>query len=46
MELKVDFISRCSCAPPSKRAPQAALASILVSLMILFFLGSWRGAVL
>ena len=39
-------ISRSSCAPPSQNVlREAIIASLLVSLMILFFLGSWRSAV-
>src|SRR5712671_847956 len=47
MELKIDFDQSVFVrAAVQNVLHEAALASILVSLMILFFLGSWRGAVL
>src|SRR3954453_9264173 len=47
MELKIDFDQSVFVRAAIQNVlHEAALASILVSLMILFFLGSWRGAVL
>ncbi len=47
MELKIDFDQSVFVrAAILNVLHEAVLASILVSLMILFFLGSWRGAVL
>src|SRR5437660_2454090 len=47
MELKIDFDQSVFVrAAVQNVLHEAILASILVSLMILFFLGSWRGAVL
>src|SRR6266851_1292975 len=47
MELKIDFDQSVFVrAAVTNVLHEAVIASILVSLMILFFLGSWRGAVL
>src|SRR3982075_839721 len=47
MELKIDFDQSVFVRAAIENVlHEAALASVLVSLMILFFLGSWRGAVL
>ncbi len=47
MELKIDFDQSVFVrAAVQNVLHEAVIASILVSLMILFFLGSWRGAVL
>src|SRR5205814_5036455 len=47
IELKIDFDQSVFVRAAIQNVlHEAALASILVSLMILFFLGSWRGAVL
>jgi multidrug efflux pump subunit AcrB len=47
MELKIDFDQSVFVRAAIKNVlHEAVIASILVSLMILFFLGSWRGAVL
>ncbi|TMB29797.1 MAG: efflux RND transporter permease subunit [Deltaproteobacteria bacterium] len=47
MELKLDFDQSLFVrAAVTNVLHEAVIASILVSLMILFFLGSWRGAVL
>jgi len=47
MELKLDFDQSVFVrAAVTNVLHEAVIASILVSLMILFFLGSWRGAVL
>ncbi|HKC61344.1 MAG TPA: efflux RND transporter permease subunit [Myxococcales bacterium] len=47
MELKIDFDQSVFVRAAIQNVlHEAVLASILVSLMILFFLGSWRGAVL
>jgi multidrug efflux pump subunit AcrB len=47
MELKIDFDQSLFVRAAIQNVlHEAALASVLVSLMILFFLGSWRGAVL
>ena len=47
MELKIDFDQSVFVRAAIQNVlHEAALASILVSLMILFVLGSWRGAVL
>src|ERR1700737_3096960 len=47
MELKIDFDQSVFVRAAIENVlHEAALASILVSLMVLFFLGSWRGAVL
>src|SRR5437899_2813666 len=47
MELKIDFDQSVFVRAAIQNVlHEAVIASILVSLMILFFLGSWRGAVL
>src|SRR2546426_3178607 len=47
MELKIDFDQSVFVRAAIQNVlHEAALASVLVSLMILFFLGSWRGAVM
>src|SRR5205085_9340611 len=47
MELKIDFDQSVFVrAAIVNVLHEAVIASILVSLMILFFLGSWRGAVI
>ena len=47
MELKIDFDQSVFVrAAVQNVLHEAVIASVLVSLMILFFLGSWRGAVL
>src|SRR4051812_23431940 len=47
MELKLDFDQSVFVrAAVTNVLHEAVIASVLVSLMILFFLGSWRGAVL
>ena len=47
MELKIDFDQSVFVRAAIQNVLyEAVIASILVSLMILFFLGSWRGAVL
>jgi multidrug efflux pump subunit AcrB len=47
MELKIDFDQSVFVrAAITNVLHEAVIASVLVSLMILFFLGSWRGAVL
>ncbi|MGZ6125543.1 MAG: efflux RND transporter permease subunit, partial [Myxococcales bacterium] len=47
MELKIDFDQSVFVRAAIENVlHEAVLASVLVSLMILFFLGSWRGAVL
>ncbi|HEX9605558.1 MAG TPA: efflux RND transporter permease subunit, partial [Myxococcales bacterium] len=47
MELKIDFDQSVFVrAAVQNVLHEAVMASVLVSLMILFFLGSWRGAVL
>jgi multidrug efflux pump subunit AcrB len=47
MELKIDFDQSVFVrAAVTNVLHEAVIASVLVSLMILFFLGSWRGAVL
>src|SRR5205085_10459901 len=47
MELKIDFDQSVFVRAAIKNVlHEAVIASILVSLMILLFLGSWRGAVL
>ena len=47
MDLKIDFDQSVFVRAAIKNVlHEAVIASILVSLMILFFLGSWRGAVL
>jgi multidrug efflux pump subunit AcrB len=47
MELKIDFDQSVFVRAAIENVlHEAIIASVLVSLMILFFLGSWRGAVL
>src|SRR5207302_6394611 len=47
MELKIDFDQSIFVRAAIQNVlHEAVIASVLVSLMILFFLGSWRGAVL
>src|SRR4051812_4369527 len=47
MELKIDFDQSVFVRAAIQNVlHEAIIASVLVSLMILFFLGSWRGAVL
>ncbi|HZR08503.1 MAG TPA: efflux RND transporter permease subunit, partial [Myxococcales bacterium] len=47
MDLKIDFDQSVFVRAAIKNVlHEAVLASVLVSLMILFFLGSWRGATL
>src|SRR5262249_25327483 len=47
MELKLDFDQSVFVRAAIENVlHEAVIASILVSLMILFFLGSWRGAVI